>query len=224
MTRKVRIIGLACAFGSVADGRVSGPDARRKLRVVSRLRRRGLRISRAETIYSQADSKDPLQRGWEMHARLGRDTAEAHLGGEAFVVIGARDDSQDQLFWLEALGIRAFSQAALARYGLEKVMHRALEIALHHIRGFGVSIDLSAIEAAVAMGSGDNGLWGSELVHPLRLIHAEPNFLGFEIAGYDPSVDDDHRIARLMEDLNAAVFTGQCHARGHRAGKPLLGA
>ncbi|MEN8259402.1 MAG: arginase family protein, partial [Pseudomonadota bacterium] len=189
----------------------------------------------------QLDSHTPemASRGWlnqmSLAALLGHGEHRfTHLAGycpivhpEHVAVIGVRRYTPDEASCLEGLGVRVFSMDTVEKQGLEKVMYQALEIALHQTSGFGVSIDLTAIDSADAPAvtiPAEGGIRGKDLLHALRLIHMEPNFLGMEVAEYNPILDDDHRTARLTQDLIAAAFTGHSYEHGHKAGKQLLSA
>ena len=83
-------------------------------------------------------------------------------------------------------------------------IRQALNIACKGTVGYGVSIDLDAIDPEEAPGVGTpvrDGLRGQELVDCLHRLPSQPTLLGIEIAEFNPLHDQENRTAHLICDL-----------------------
>lgn len=180
-------------------------------------------------------SPSGLLHGMPLAALLGHGEHRfTHLAGhspvllpEHVALIGVRSYEAEESALLNHLGVRVFSMDEVEQHGLEAVMYKALEIALHRTVGFGVTIDLDAVDPGDCPGVGTpapDGLPADELAAALRLVHAEPRLLGLEIAEYNPCLDQDFQTARVVQSLIASVFAGHAYEQGHKAGNQLLSA
>ena len=95
--------------------------------------------------------------------------------------------------------------------GLKKVMQDAINKVSSQTRGFGISIDLDAIDPADAPGVGSpvaGGLSAKELVNALSGLARQPGFLGMEIAELNPLNDQNNKTTELTCALIETVFKG----------------
>lgn len=124
-------------------------------------------------------------------------------------LIGVRSYEEEEAHLLKQLGVRVIFMEEVQTHGLAWAMQEALEIACKETAGYGLSLDLDAIDPKAAPGVGTpapEGLQGQELVACMGLLTHRRGFLGLEIAEYNPLHDQDNRTARLVCDLVHASF------------------
>jgi arginase len=137
-------------------------------------------------------------------------------------LVGVRSFEQAEARLLARIGVRVYSMDVIRRHGLAAVLGDALEIVTAGTAGFGISIDLDAIDPADAPGVGTpvaGGIGGRELVAALPDLVRQPGFLGIEIAEYNPLYDRTDRTAQLAGDLLVASCLSSReygHASDHR--------
>ena len=74
--------------------------------------------------------------------------------------------------------------------------------------GFGISIDLDSIDPVDAPGVGSpsqDGLQAEDMLTELKRITREKNFIGSEIAEFNPFRDVNNKTAQLVNDLIIAM-------------------
>lgn len=119
-------------------------------------------------------------------------------------VIGARSFEREELELLLDLGVHIFSIEEVKSKGLLFIMQQAYRIVSENTAGYGISIDLDAIDPLDAPGVGtpvQNGIRLKDLLRALRIIKSDPKLLGFEIVEFNPHLDIDRKTAKLIEDL-----------------------
>jgi arginase len=125
-------------------------------------------------------------------------------------LIGVRSFEAGEAALLERLGVRIFSMAEVHHRGIAAVFRDALNIAQNGTVGFGISIDLDALDPEEEPGVGTpakDGLHGKGLAHALRELHDYPHLLALEIAEYNPHRDRNGATARMALQLAAAALT-----------------
>jgi arginase len=123
-------------------------------------------------------------------------------------LLGVRSFEPEEAALLARLGVRVFSMEAVQRLGMETALQRALDIVCQDTAGFGISLDLDAIDPQQAPGVGTpvpGGLDGVALRSGIRRASRKPGFLGLEIAEYNPLWDRHAATARLVLDLLQAI-------------------
>ncbi|MCH7710887.1 MAG: arginase [Proteobacteria bacterium] len=126
------------------------------------------------------------------------------LRPEHICIIGVRSFEHDEAAFLGRLGVRVIFMEEIVRRGLDAVMDEALGIAVTGTAGFGVSIDLDALDPFEAPGVGSpvpHGLRGDALIPALDRLRRRSGFIGIEIAEFNPALDGDGVTARLINDL-----------------------
>ncbi|MCH9053886.1 MAG: arginase [Proteobacteria bacterium] len=126
------------------------------------------------------------------------------LRPEHICLIGVRSFEHDEAAFLGRLGVRVIFMEEIVRRGLDAVMDEALGIAVTGTAGFGVSIDLDALDPFEAPGIGSpvpHGLRGDALISALDRLRRRSGFIGIEIAEFNPALDGDGVTARLINDL-----------------------
>jgi len=125
-------------------------------------------------------------------------------------LIGVRSFEAGEATLLERMGVRIFSMAEVRQRGIDAVFRDALNIAQNGTAGFGVSIDLDALDPEEDPGVGTpakDGMHGEGLAHALRQLHGNPHLLALEIAEYNPHRDRNSATARMALRLAAAALT-----------------
>lgn len=130
------------------------------------------------------------------------------LRPEHVCLIGVRSFEAGEAALLYRLGVRVFDMAEVRRRGLAAVFDEALAIVRRGTAGFGVSIDLDALDPAEAPGIGSpvpGGLGCVELATALTRLRDDPAFVAMEIVEYNPHRDHDQRTAGVAGALVDAV-------------------
>jgi len=144
--------------------------------------------------------------------------AVVHLAGqepallpERVCLIGVRSFEAAEAALLRRLGVRVFDMAEVNANGLEVVMQQAIDLVVADGTGFGVSIDLDAIDpfdAPAVATAVPGGLSGGALVSALAAVAAHPKLIGVEIAEFNPQLDVARRTTDLITDLLTVVAGG----------------
>lgn len=131
------------------------------------------------------------------------------LAARHVCLIGVRSFEPGEADLVERLGVRVFFADEVKSRGLPAVMAEALAIVQSGTTGFGVSIDLDAVDPADAPGVGSpvhGGLGGDELAAALRVLPENPRLLGLEIVEYNPFLDAQGATRELALRLAAAAL------------------
>ncbi len=122
---------------------------------------------------------------------------------EHLCFIGARDYEEGEWQLLQDLGARIIDQEEVLSRGLEDCFDEALSIATNGTSGFGLSIDLDGFDPECAPAVGTpvaQGLDSSQMIQYLSKKHLD-QLVGIEIVEYNPSLDHDHKTAKLIPEL-----------------------
>ena len=144
----------------------------------------------------------------------------AVLQPQHVAVIGARSFEPEEYALLKGLGVRVFFMEEIARRGLDEVMQEALTIVQNGTAGFGLSLDLDAIDPLDAPGvstPSPSGLRATELASVLARLRDHPGLLALEIAEYDPYRDEDGKSVSVVIELLSAVL-----GAGNLAGQSMM--
>ena len=141
----------------------------------------------------------------------------ASLLPQRVCLIGVRSFETGEATLLRRLGVRVFFMPEVARRGLAAVMREALAIATAGTAGFGVTLDLDALNPKDAPGVGSpvrGGFRTAELMAALALLHGHPALAGVEIAEYNPQRDRYGITASLASELLLAMLAAPPAAPG----------
>lgn len=119
-------------------------------------------------------------------------------------LIGVRSFEVGEAALLTALGVRIFYMEELTRRGLNAVMCDALAIVQNGTAGFGVTIDLDALDPDETPAVGSpvaGGIRRAALLEALTLIGAHPALLAIELVEYNPSHDNQIGTLPFMVDM-----------------------
>ena len=124
-------------------------------------------------------------------------------------VIGVRSYEPEEQQLLASLGVRVFTMQEIRRDGLDAVMRAALNLARTAPGGYGISIDLDAIDPVDAPGVGSpepGGIPAQALLTSLASARHDPALLGVEIAELNPFRDRAGKTTQLTIDLISAML------------------
>ncbi len=133
---------------------------------------------------------------------------ETKLHPEHVCLIGVRSFEANEAALLQRLGVRVFDMGEIRRRGLAAVFDEALSIVGGGTAGFGISVDLDALDPEEGPGVGTpvaDGLSRAELAAALSRLRCEPAFVAMEIAEYNPHRDRGHATADAAGALIEAI-------------------
>jgi arginase len=136
------------------------------------------------------------------------DGAEAKLRPEQVCLIGVRSFETGEAALLQRLGVRVFDMDAVRRRGLAAVFDEALSIVRRGTAGFGVSVDLDALDPEEEPGVTTpvpGGLCRADLAAALSHLRGDPAFVAMEIVEYNPRRDRGHTTADAAGALVDAI-------------------
>ncbi len=164
-----------------------------------------------ETSYSGAIHGMPLAcllgRGDKRLLNIGLAGVQVSAGHTA--VLGARSYEPEELDFLKASGVRIIDSVELAQRGFADCLHEALGIVTAAPAGFGVTLDLDAIDPLLAPGVGSpepEGLNARDVLEAVSGIAGLPGFKALEIVEYNPDRDRLGITASLISDLVGRVL------------------
>jgi arginase len=132
------------------------------------------------------------------------------LRPEHVSLVGVRSFEPGEAELLQRLGVRIYFIDEVNRRGLKTVLDEAADRASAATAGFGLSLDLDAIDPAEAPGVScftPNGLRAGDMLCGLKRIGRRPGLVAVEITEYNPAHDRADITARLTCDLLSAVFS-----------------
>jgi arginase len=124
-------------------------------------------------------------------------------------VVGVRSFEAEEVRFLSEHGVRVFYMDEIRRRGLVAVIADALQLVQAETAGFGISVDLDAIDPLDAPGVGTpaaKGIRAGGLRKALRAIGNHPQLAALEVSEYNPAQDRDGRTARLVMGLLDDIF------------------
>lgn len=125
-------------------------------------------------------------------------------------LIGVRSYEKEEALLLKRLGVKIFLMDDIKQKGLLETINEAKEYVSRFTNGFGLSIDIDAVDPQDAPGVSvpePDGIIGKDLVNALHSIMGkEDNLLGIEIAEFNPLNDQKQMTAKLVVKLIEAVY------------------
>jgi len=119
-------------------------------------------------------------------------------------LIGVRSFESGEAALLKTLGVRVYFMDEVKERGLHEVFREAIAHITRHTVGYGVSLDMDALDPAEEAGVGTpvpDGLHRIELLAALKSIHADRKLLALEIVEYNPHRDYNDETAQAVRDL-----------------------
>lgn len=124
------------------------------------------------------------------------------------VLIGIRSCEAEEEALAKALGVRIYYMNEVHQRGLKVVMKEALHQIKQQTLGYGITIDLDAIDPRDAPGVGspvEGGIFAEDLQAALALVKGDEALFGLEIAEFNPHRDRDHLTEKTIAQLIQAV-------------------
>ena len=141
----------------------------------------------------------------------------AQLDPKCVCLFGVRSFEHGEAELIERLGVRVFFMDEIAQRGVRDTLREALDIVSRAVAGFGITLDLDAIDPGDAPGvstPAPNGIRSAALIGALAEHGGDPRLLGIEIVEYNPFLDSEARTAGIVGEALDAILLG-------RAAQPL---
>ena len=136
-------------------------------------------------------------------------TSTCQTKQEHVAMLGVRDIDEGEQKWLDEGVIRCFTMDIVRERGLFRCLLDATGIANQADAGFGLTIDIDAIDPSQAPFVAtpvENGIDAQELSQALSDLPRNDRLLGMEVAEFTPRSDEDAEIAcQLIVSLVTAV-------------------
>ncbi len=126
-------------------------------------------------------------------------------------LVGVRSFESGEAALLKKLGVRIYFMDEVKKRGLLAVFREAVAHVSRHTAGYGISLDLDALDPAEATGVGTpapDGLHLTELLAAFRSVHADRKLLALEVAEYNPHRDNNNETALAVRELCTALLDG----------------
>lgn len=127
-------------------------------------------------------------------------------------LIGVRSFERGEADLLAHLGVQTYLMEEVRRRGLEAVIRDALDVVQDGTVGFGVTVDLDALDPDEVPGVGSpapGGISVAALRSGLAQLAHHPALLAAEIAEYNPPRDRHSATAAIVVDLIEALLSGR---------------
>lgn len=124
-------------------------------------------------------------------------------------VIGVRSYELAEAMLLKTMGVHVFSMQDIRRDGMKHTFESALNIVRAAPGGYGISIDLDAIDPVDAPGVGSpepGGIPAQQLLDALASARDDAALHGIEVAELNPFRDRGNKTATLAVDLLSALL------------------
>lgn len=128
---------------------------------------------------------------------------------ENICVIGARSFEVEELELLEGLRVKIYFMEEIRTKGLSTIIAEAITLVTKTTAGFGVTIDVDALDPEEAPGVGtqaEGGLRTDELLKVCPEFVKNPHFIGLEVVEFNPLLDKDQKTERVVAELVGSVF------------------
>lgn len=127
-------------------------------------------------------------------------------------LMGVRSYEQEEADLLDRLGVRVIGQEEIQERGIPDALAEAMAKVTTGSAGFGISLDLDAIDPDQAPGVGSPepaGLDARDLLRNLGPVLAHPRLMALEIAEYNPEHDHNQITLQLIVDILERLAKGR---------------
>ncbi|HSQ06056.1 MAG TPA: arginase [Burkholderiales bacterium] len=134
---------------------------------------------------------------------------EGQISPAHTALVGIRSFQPEEAQLLTRLGVKCFGMEDIHARGVDAILNEAVTLARQASAGYGLSIDLDAIDPRDAPGVGTpepDGIASRDLANALARCMGDPHLIGLEIVEYNPFRDVEQRTVAVIEDLLAAVL------------------
>lgn len=129
---------------------------------------------------------------------------EQLLSTENTVLFGIRSYEEEEKSLLEKLNIRIYFMDEINKRGVITCWQEAIKQAQEAPKGYGLTIDIDAIDPTDAPGTGTiepNGLLAKDLLQLLSNSSLSNKLSALEIAEFNPSLDNENKTYQLIKDI-----------------------
>jgi arginase len=134
------------------------------------------------------------------------------LDPECVCLFGVRSFERGEAEFLQRLGVRVFFMEEIVQRGVAETLREAVALVCCADGGFGITLDLDAIDPADAPGVGspaEGGMRAADLISALAEHGGDANLSGIEIVEYNPYRDRHAATAGVVGDALDAMLIGQ---------------
>ena len=135
---------------------------------------------------------------------------EPKIKPEHICFIGVRSYEPGEQKLLTSLGVKIIYMDEVTQHGFANVFGQAIKHVSKGTCGFGLTIDMDGIDPVDAPGVGireKGGILANDLLPTLKSLAHQYDFLGLELAEYNPLRDEDMKTAKLMAAIVEAVWS-----------------
>jgi arginase len=136
----------------------------------------------------------------------------ARLDPRNVCLIGVRSFETGEAALLRRLGVRIFPMREVRQRGFDAALREARKIACAGTAGYGISVDLDAIDPVEAPGVGSpvrGGLGAKDVVSALANHAGDAGLRGLEIVEYNPHLDCDAQTIALVPAIAESLLAPQ---------------
>lgn len=138
--------------------------------------------------------------------------AAPFLKPEHVCLICTRSYEEGEAKLLEKLKVRIYFMDEVKKRGFPAVLREAIAHVSKNTIGYGVSLDIDAVDPLDAPGAGSResgGVMGKELLKGLSMLSIDPHLKAFELVEFDPELDIDGKTCTLCQKiLTTVLFQG----------------
>lgn len=123
---------------------------------------------------------------------------------ENLVLIGVRSYERGEAALLQRLNVRVYFMDEVKERGFVNVLQEAVERVTQHTIGYGVTLDLDALDPQDAPGVDvpeSGGIPAEQLMDGLQHIVADSRLIATEIVEFDPTRDQARKTEKLFVDI-----------------------
>jgi arginase len=133
-------------------------------------------------------------------------------------LLGVRSYEEEESALLDRLGVRVIREEEVTERGLPDAMSEAVARVANGTAGFGISLDLDALDPSEVPGVGSPepaGLAARDLLKVLTPLLADPRLLALEIAEYNPEHDRHQVTLMFVVELLERLVKGRAALMAH---------
>lgn len=127
------------------------------------------------------------------------------------IYIGIRSFEPEEAELVQNLGIQVYDMQAVKKKGIHLIMQQACAYLSEHTDHFGLSVDLDGLDPHDAPGVGTpepEGINANEFCLSIQsLAKRYPNFIGLEVAEFNPKRDHNNLTASLIYQIINSTFS-----------------
>jgi arginase len=131
------------------------------------------------------------------------------LKPENICFIGTRDYEQEELDFLNSLGVKIFFMKDIKKNNITDIFKEAVDIVTKSTVRFGVSFDIDSLDPIYAPATGcftPKGLDPEMLYNCLETLGKHPCFIGLEITEFNPLLDEKRKTFEVIKKLITNTF------------------